>query len=207
MKDIPMYLIGQQLEGAFEDQGVLGHLERVAVISVFSFVHCPISALWAQEQKILGRGGGEFTSFINYKTKQFWCSHINNQSIQIPFIGVTAFCPLQQSFPFLSAHYPLLTLSHFCPFLHVLFFMAYFSFLFCVCVCVCCDRKPGWRKEDECKNKIQITRTLETYYVKSRWGLQIVRLNWLFSKRKINRKIKKKKKSYFLQVNFLSKKQ
>lgn len=45
MKDIPMYLIGQQLEGAFEDQGVLGHLERVAVISVFSFVHCPISAL------------------------------------------------------------------------------------------------------------------------------------------------------------------
>lgn len=126
----------------------------------------------------------------------------------MPFIWVTAFCPLHQSFPFLSAHYPLFTLFPFLPlsthttFFFWLTFPSFSKFVFsCACVCVCCEvgRKPGWRKEAE-----------HLYSLKPiMWSPSEAFKYWdwtaYFLKGRPTERFKKKK-SYFLQVNFLSKK-
>lgn len=44
---MPMYLIGQQLEGVFEDQGVLGHLERLS----FQCFHLPVAQYLPYEHR------------------------------------------------------------------------------------------------------------------------------------------------------------
>lgn len=180
-----------------EDRSVLGHLERVPVRPTFHFsgffffFFLPISQFLPnahKEQKILG--GGDLTLLISptKKTEQFWCWHVNNQSMHIPSVWVTASCPPCQSSPFphpLPRHSntlppppPFYKRHTFCD----LFFLPRPNFALVL---------PGWW--EAWVNKRRWTQEPDSNCLYSLNPiLHIMRLNCLFSKRKTNRKVKEK---------------